>query len=252
MAYGGDMDGMRISELAERAGVSTSTVRYYERIGLVPEPRRTPSGYRAYDPDAQARLLFITRGKRMGLSLEAIAGLIAIWDGTNCDATKERLAALLDGKRAEIAQQIRELRSFETQLAAVQANIAGSPSTETCAPDLDCCTPDMPVACTLPAAERPERAAAFASLFERVVDWDRTSRRLEFRFADTAAVEEQIRGLTALESACCAFLSFGTRREADELIWEITAPGDEADAVLDELAAFIPASRSGNRPRSGN
>ena len=53
------MDALRISQLAERAGVSTSTVRYYERIGLVPMPSRTPSGYRAYEPQAEARLLVI-------------------------------------------------------------------------------------------------------------------------------------------------------------------------------------------------
>src|SRR5882724_72163 len=108
MVYGPSMDGLRISELAERAGVSTSTVRYYERIGLVPMPSRTPSGYRAYDPQAEARLLFITRAKRMGLSLEEIGELMTIWDGTNCGATKDRLVSLLDAKRAEIAAQIRE------------------------------------------------------------------------------------------------------------------------------------------------
>src|SRR4051794_4472439 len=51
--YGARMDGLRISQLASRAGVSTSTVRYYERIGLVPMPTRTSSGYRAYDADAE-------------------------------------------------------------------------------------------------------------------------------------------------------------------------------------------------------
>ena len=56
---------MKISELAERTGVSASTVRYYERTGLVPPPARTPSGYRSYDEDAEARLLFVTRAKRM-------------------------------------------------------------------------------------------------------------------------------------------------------------------------------------------
>ncbi len=72
------MDGLKISEVAERAGVATSTVRYYERIGLVPSPARTPAGYRAYDDAAEARLLFISRAKRLGLSLEQIAELLGI------------------------------------------------------------------------------------------------------------------------------------------------------------------------------
>ena len=61
---------MRISELAATAGVPTSTVRYYERVGLLTLPARTSSGYRDYGEDAAARLLFITRARRMGLSCE--------------------------------------------------------------------------------------------------------------------------------------------------------------------------------------
>jgi DNA-binding transcriptional MerR regulator len=111
------MDGLRISELAAQAGVPTSTVRYYERVGLLPVPERSSSGYRTYDDRAEARLLFITRGKRLGLSLDEIAELVAIWDGTNCGATQERLSALLAAKRVEIADRIRELEHFADQLA---------------------------------------------------------------------------------------------------------------------------------------
>ena len=63
---------VRISELAESAGVPASTVRYYERVGLMALPARTASGYRDYGEDAAARLLFITRARRMGLSCEQI------------------------------------------------------------------------------------------------------------------------------------------------------------------------------------
>jgi DNA-binding transcriptional MerR regulator len=264
------MDGLRISQLADRAGVSTSTVRYYERIGLVPMPNRTPSGYREYDPQAEARLLFITRGKRMGLSLEEIAELMAIWDGTNCGATKDRLVALLDAKRAEIAEQIRELRSFEKQLADVQRTVAGSPTPSTCDTDLECCAPELhdvsvtlpiplqvrgskgdlvdepiPIACTLTGGERPAREAAFSTLLADVVGWERTLRSLTLRFSPTAAAESQVKTLTAQESACCTFLTFRVRHENDQLIWEITAPSDEAALMIDEFAALLPA-----RPRS--
>ena len=66
---------MRISELAESAGVPTSTVRYYERVGLLAAPHRTSSGYRDYQEDAAARLLFIARARRMGLSCEQLSSL---------------------------------------------------------------------------------------------------------------------------------------------------------------------------------
>jgi DNA-binding transcriptional MerR regulator len=245
------MEGLRISELAHRAGISTSTIRYYERIGLVPIPPRTPSGYRAYDPEAEARLLFITRGKRMGLSLEHVAELIAIWDGTNCGPTKDRLASLLSDKRAEIADQIRELRSFDAQLAAVHASIAASPTSDGCDADLECCAPELRgaddtlgIACTLPAGERPGREAAFSSLFAHVVSWVRTTRSLQLRFAPTADIAQQVATLTAQESACCTFLTFATRCDDEHLVWEITAPSDEADVVINAFAALLPA-RSG-------
>jgi DNA-binding transcriptional MerR regulator len=57
---------MRISELAERVGVPTSTVRYYERIGLLGPPARTGSGYRDYGEDSATLLLFVHRARRMG------------------------------------------------------------------------------------------------------------------------------------------------------------------------------------------
>ena len=55
---------MRISELADRVGVPTSTVRYYERVGLLAVPPAPASGYRDYDEDAAARLLFVSRARR--------------------------------------------------------------------------------------------------------------------------------------------------------------------------------------------
>ena len=201
----------------------------------------------------------------MGLSLEEIAELMTIWDGTNCGATRDRLVSLLNDKRAEIAGQIRELRSFEKQLASVQVSITDSPTPDTCDTDLGCCAPDLsdiavtlpipvresrsggeavsesvPIACNLGAGERPGREAAFSSLFADVVSWERTRRSLELRFAPTADIAQQVETLTAQESACCAFLTFGTRYENDELVWEITAPSDEANVVIDDFAALLP------------
>src|SRR6478736_674544 len=54
---------MRISDLADRVGVPVSTVRYYERIGLMTPPTRTGSGYRDYDEDSATRLLFVSRAR---------------------------------------------------------------------------------------------------------------------------------------------------------------------------------------------
>jgi DNA-binding transcriptional MerR regulator len=132
---------MRISELAQQAGIAPSTLRYYERIGLMPSPIRTSSGYRMYDDDAASRLLFVTRAKRMGLTLEQIAELVQVWDGVNCGAAHERITQMVDTKRAEIADRIRDLEQFAEQLNEVRATLDDIPPPATCLPDLSCCVP---------------------------------------------------------------------------------------------------------------
>src|SRR4051812_13538590 len=121
---------MRISQLAESAGVPTSTVRYYERVGLMAVPSRTGSGYRDYGEDEAAHLLFISRARRMGLSCEQIASLLPIWAGTNCGAAQERVGLLLAEKQAEIAERILELEQFSAQLdevrVALETELPGS------------------------------------------------------------------------------------------------------------------------------
>jgi DNA-binding transcriptional MerR regulator len=135
---------VRISQLAESAGVPTSTVRYYERVGLMVVPVRTASGYRDYAEDAAARLRFVTRARRMGLSCEQITALIPVWAGTNCGAAHERVGRLVDQKQAEIAERIIELQQFSAQLDAVRASLDAEPPLSQCRTDLTCCVPESP------------------------------------------------------------------------------------------------------------
>src|SRR4030095_13441741 len=100
--------------------VPVSTVRYYERIGLLGLPARTSSGYRDYGEDGATRLVFVTRARRMGLSCEQIAELIPVWGGTNCAAAHERVGRLIDAKQREIAERMAELRDFAAQLDTVR------------------------------------------------------------------------------------------------------------------------------------
>src|SRR4051812_16784040 len=87
---------LRIGEVAERAGVNTSLIRYYERIGLLPEPERV-SGQRRYDETVLRRLTVIDVAQRAGLSLDEIRGLLDI--GT--DPVSERLQDLAHRKLPE-------------------------------------------------------------------------------------------------------------------------------------------------------
>jgi DNA-binding transcriptional MerR regulator len=147
---------VRISELADRAGLPTSTVRYYERIGLLAVPARTPAGYREYDDAATARLLFIGRARRMGLSCDQIAEVLPIWDGVHCAATHERIADLIEAKRAEIHARIADLERFAAQLDDVRETLEASAPPATCRPDLSCCMPETSGSEPAPVALMPK------------------------------------------------------------------------------------------------
>lgn len=133
---------MRISELAEQVGIPTSTVRYYERIGLLGAPSRTASGYRDYDEESATRLLFIARSRRLGLSCEQITDLLPAWDGTNCSTAHARVGVLIEARQAEIAAQVAELRALSKQLDGVRAQLDASPPPNACCSDLSCCVPE--------------------------------------------------------------------------------------------------------------
>ena len=150
---------MRISELADRVGVPTSTVRYYERVGLLDGPARTLSGYRDYGEDAAARLLFVARARQMGLSCEQISDLLPVWDGANCAATHDRVLHLIADKKAEIAARIAELKGFAAQLDAVRDALGQSPPPAACCTDLSCCVPASsggPIAIEFAATRRTD------------------------------------------------------------------------------------------------
>ena len=135
---------MRISELAESVGVPVSTVRYYERIGLLAEPGRTSSGYREYDDESATRLLFISRARRLGLNCDQVASLLPIWGGSNCTSAHDEVGRLIEDKKAEIATRIAELSAFVAQLDAVRAELEAAPPPTACRTDLTCCVPMGP------------------------------------------------------------------------------------------------------------
>lgn len=113
-------DGMTIGEAARRAGVTTKTVRYYEQIGLLPHPSRTDSGYRRYGDDELARLGFIGKAKRLGLSLEEIRTILAL-SAQGSDPCPH-VVGLLDRHLADIDETVARLSDFRQQLATLRAD----------------------------------------------------------------------------------------------------------------------------------
>jgi len=111
---------MRIGELAERSGITTKAIRFYEQTGVLPEPGRTPSGYRDYGEDFVERLGFVRRAQVAGLTLQQVGQVLAIRDRGEapCGHVREVLQRRLDEVRAHRA----ELAALETHLEALLDN----------------------------------------------------------------------------------------------------------------------------------
>ncbi len=101
---------MRIGELAQRAGTTAKTLRFYEQAGLLPEPERTRSGYRDYDEGVLDRLAFVKAAQAAGLTLAKIREVIAVRDDTGPPC--EHVAALLDAHAADLDARIAELTAL--------------------------------------------------------------------------------------------------------------------------------------------
>ncbi|AIG74348.1 Hypothetical protein AJAP_07165 [Amycolatopsis japonica] len=110
---------MRIGELARTAAVSTKTIRYYEQAGLLPEPPRTSSGYRDYDPDTAHRLEFIRTAQAAGLSLTEIRDILAIRD--TGQAPCDHVGELIDRHLSNVRRRIADLRTTEQDLHQLKA-----------------------------------------------------------------------------------------------------------------------------------
>lgn len=109
---------MTIGQLAERVGASPQTIRYYESIGLLPEPERRPSGYRDYNEADVGRLTFVRTAQRLGLALAEIGEILRFRERGErpCDYVLEvldRLSDDIDRRMAEMTQLRKDLTSLK-------------------------------------------------------------------------------------------------------------------------------------------
>jgi DNA-binding transcriptional MerR regulator len=109
------MSQLTVSKLAQRAGTSPDTLRYYERIGLLPEPERSPSGYRLYGESAAERVQFIKRAQRFGLRLEEIGELLRVRERGLCPCGHTR--RLLERRMAELDQEMETLARLRADVS---------------------------------------------------------------------------------------------------------------------------------------
>lgn len=100
-----------ISQLAKAAGVPTTTVRYYERIGLVQPDDRTNGNYRLYSDQSLNKMKFVRAAQAIGFTLDDIKTLLASPDGSTVSC--RQVQTLIEERLAEVAQRLKDLRHVQ-------------------------------------------------------------------------------------------------------------------------------------------
>lgn len=131
--------GLRSGELADAAGVNRQTLRYYERRGLLAEPRRSPGGHRVYPAEALTVLRVIKTAQRLGFTLDEVADLVDLGTHRHGRRTDTGLQRRATAKLAEIETRIADLRTMATTLRA--ALDAGCDDMTACAATEGCPLP---------------------------------------------------------------------------------------------------------------
>jgi DNA-binding transcriptional MerR regulator len=108
-----------VSKLARQSGTSPDTLRYYERIGLIPPAERSRSGYRLYDEAAVDRIRFIKGAQHLGLRLEEIGELLGIRESGLCPCGRTR--QLLEDRLALLEAELAELAHLKDQISRMLA-----------------------------------------------------------------------------------------------------------------------------------
>ncbi len=102
------------SQLAKKSGVNPETIRYYERLGLLPKALRSESGYRLFSEEDVKRIKFIKRAKELGFTLKEIKELLELRFETNGECSKVRQIA--EEKLKDVEEKIKDLENIKRVL----------------------------------------------------------------------------------------------------------------------------------------
>lgn len=242
---------MRIKDVAVRSGFSPPTLRYYEEIGLLPEPRRTASGYRNYDVATLERLAFISRAKQLGCTLDEIGDLTTAWEGGRCGPIQDRLRTLVADKLAATQGQIVELSTLSSDLHRAAATLEQHRPDGPCDDRCGCISADQaserfsisvtskpdnaepPIACTLGPDALRGQVEDWQALLSHVVNRSVLGAGVRVEFDAAVPVDELMR-LVAAEQSCCQFLRFAITVDTRGIGLEVQSSTD-ARSVIEAL-----------------
>jgi DNA-binding transcriptional MerR regulator len=255
------MEGLTISKVAEETGFSPSALRFYEGHGLI-TPARTPAGYRTYDLASVETLRFIARAKRLGLSLDEISDLVALFDDRRCAPVQDRLGALLTDKIAEAQDQVATLIAFTAQLQAAAARLGAHTPDGPCDDDCGCTTDapstagpigvalsakptardEVPIACTLGAGEMEGRMADWRDALRDATAREPIEGGVSVHLPRSTPIA-RLASLIEAEQTCCQFFTFTLTIGIDAVTLDVTGPegADEIGQALVGTPMATPA-----------
>jgi DNA-binding transcriptional MerR regulator len=237
---------LSITDVARRTGVPSSTLRYYERVGLLAGTRRA-NGYREFDERALDRLRFIHRAKELGCSLEEIATLLDAFDD-DCADVQTPLRELVDTKIADAQRRVVALVALTSQLQEARHALSVAASSGPCGPGCACLAgavaaaplivvpmsaANPAIACTLEHGAMPGRIADWQAALEHVERREALDGGIRLTFGPGADLREILR-LARDENACCSFFSFAFTVDGRGTAVEVRAPAD-ADAIVTSI-----------------
>ena len=111
--------GLSIGVLSKQSGVNIETIRYYEKIEVMPAPARSAGGYRIYAADHLKRLGFVRRGRQLGFTLDELRGLLHLVDGHSYTCAEVHTLTL--EHLTEVRRKIADLRRLERVMAEMAA-----------------------------------------------------------------------------------------------------------------------------------
>lgn len=232
------MTALRISEVAARTGVPSTTLRYYEQAGLLAADR-TPSGYRVYDERAVEQLQFISAAKRLQLSLGSIRELLPAWQDESCRTVKELLRPMVSSRLSKAERDMDDLRDLADGLRERLGQLDALPDRDhrcdpSCASfDAEPAVP-TPVACSLTGGDHAERVIRWQRLLRAATI---TPLPLGITASLSLSARVEIVDLVAAEQECCPFLAFRLEFLGDVVALSVTAPDEAALRFVRALVA---------------
>lgn len=236
---------LSITDVVRHTGVPSSTLRYYERVGLLRAAGRGSNGYRRYEERALDRLRFIARAKELGCSLNEIATLLEAFD-SDCPDVQLPLRELVDVKIADAQRRIAELIAFTAQLQSARHTLAAEAAAGPCGPGCACmiatAAPEPPrpgvqlvmaqpsIACTIEPAMAGERIVDWQAILDHVTERGQIDGGVRLGFGPDIDLAEVTR-LAQAEWECCSFIAFSITVDGRGVALEVRAPAEARDLV---------------------